>query len=272
MRYRPPRRGSGGFTLVELLVVIGIIALLISMLLPTLNRARESARTVACLANLRQIGLAAISYANTYNGYLPHGNVTNGYKNNHDPNYTAAPVTWHQFLDAFMTGEDLKASPKVNGIFRCPSATIDGGNWHYSAPARVMVQMGTKDASDRPYLFSRARRATEMLLAVDGVQQINVAETNASYARAGERLNNNVAPTSPGSPMAFYDPTRADIRDPIFGSAHANYETPTGDTNGLVRWRHGDDRTANAVFFDGHAETLARGEILNLHVRPDRDR
>src|SRR6187402_733969 len=60
-----------GFTLVELLVVIGIIALLISLLLPALGKARKSANTAACLSNQRQLVMAMHMYATAYQGRLP---------------------------------------------------------------------------------------------------------------------------------------------------------------------------------------------------------
>src|SRR3954464_6616626 len=70
MTYREAyRRGRGGFTLVELLVVVGIIAVLISILLPSLNRARERANRIVCASNQRQTYLACLVYASVYKEY-----------------------------------------------------------------------------------------------------------------------------------------------------------------------------------------------------------
>jgi len=71
------RRGLGGsrpraaFTIVELLVVIGIITVLMAILLPVLKNAREQARRAVCASNMRQIGIAALTYANDHKGILP---------------------------------------------------------------------------------------------------------------------------------------------------------------------------------------------------------
>ena len=66
------RRGRAGFTLIEMLVVISIISLLISILLPSLSRARDQAKSVHCLARLREYGTALSTYIGTGStGALP---------------------------------------------------------------------------------------------------------------------------------------------------------------------------------------------------------
>src|SRR5437763_1291349 len=67
------------FTLVELLVVIGIIAVLIGILLPSLNRARARSSQTACMSNLRQIGLAVRMYANDNRDHYPGPDVTGNF-------------------------------------------------------------------------------------------------------------------------------------------------------------------------------------------------
>ena len=74
-----PAATRGGFTLIELLVVISIIALLIGILLPALGAARESAQSIGCLSNLRQVGIGVNAYATDNKDFFPGANTSGAY-------------------------------------------------------------------------------------------------------------------------------------------------------------------------------------------------
>ena len=109
MRDRHDPRGPGratrrGFTLLELLIVIGIIAVLMGILLPVIAKARESSRRTVCLSNLRQIALAMNTYADHHKGRLPNGNppqtpndydATNAVLVRLNQDYVKSPAVFH---------------------------------------------------------------------------------------------------------------------------------------------------------------------------------
>ena len=157
-----------GFTLVELLVVIGIIAVLVGILLPALQRAREQANLVACQSNLRQIGQAIGIYVIDNNGTLPYG-LWSGYgvgDLSKTPNWTTPPPNgWGNGSDwTTLIQNDLNSSisssynsgnqtqrqilSRVRQVFMCPSApegpAFDPFNvvYHYICHPRLMPKLG----------------------------------------------------------------------------------------------------------------------------------
>lgn len=222
-----------GFTLVELLVVIGIIALLISILLPALNKARESAKAVQCASNMRQVGLAFIMYAGEYKGWLPPA-MSSAYRDNGlMPNGTDA-TTWVDLLintkllvvkEGKYTNSGNPWIDKYNiQVLQCPnqdaspwvsSAANDYLTvWSYTVPYYIFGVdnvNGTQAGQYRPHKLTDLKMSSQTMLLVE---------------------------SQVGSPYAF-----PIVFDPQGLAPEGNYGWDV---------RHNDNKSSNFLMADGH--------------------
>ena len=223
---------SLGFTLVELLVVIAVIAILAALLFPALSRARESARTAICATNLKQLGLAVALYGDEFGVYPP------GYTGPGDFTFVLSP---YLSKDAKVYGEEEKRSP----VIQCPSRTIQPSalTANYSAHPRVLVHTAYGETQIR---YGSLTRPSDTLILADAIQ--------LPEGRALATLVDVAGISTDG--------TAANAENPV----------PVGlDMDGIssgvgnLRYRHGD--RANLLFADGHVEAIRKGALREGHIK-----
>jgi prepilin-type processing-associated H-X9-DG protein/prepilin-type N-terminal cleavage/methylation domain-containing protein len=293
------RRFLAGFTLVELLVVIGIIALLISILLPALSRAKEAGNQIKCMANLRTIGQALVMYAGDYKGSLPIGELTTGETigpTTADPAYGSDPTNlstdWTVLVayelnkgagSSYVDPNTKNFNTGTRGFFLCPTAP-QSTNYtaniltDYSSHPRIIPDLGTTDGTTtfippftktwlRPYRIARIKRSSEMGLIFDASVANSVGSWNAHVVANGFDNNGiNVRVYMTDTFSAAVNPG-ASINTASGGGSQpftpAYYNTDSEQNLANIRFRHASNKKANVLMADGHVQAFTYNPLTH---------
>ena len=155
------------FTLIEMIVVISVIALLTAILMPALAKARQRGKSIACLSNLRQIGITAQMYTQTYDGYYPISRYTSpGVEHcwdftivNNSGNITVKPgILWHGEMI-----EEIQQCPSFKGNSSTPNDPYTGYNYNTS-----YVGHGEGETIETPSKINQVKKPDNCALFGDG--------------------------------------------------------------------------------------------------------
>ncbi|MDB5325206.1 MAG: hypothetical protein JWM57_775 [Phycisphaerales bacterium] len=256
-----------GFTLVELLVVIGIIVLLVAILLPSLNRAREAANQVKCLSNLRSLGQAFVLYNNSNRNYnVPSYNMKSGTTSTS----AAYPMDgWGPILDR---DGYVRVGEKRDGtVFTCPDA-----------PPEYNVTKVAKGTVLWPCVNPNTANS-ELTIPAEGFTKI----IRVGYWINADNPTGRIAAQVPGGPQWYYTaspgygpmgdgkimglqritnmrrPTQTIVlADGIYAGRQGDIKI-TDTANCRIGYRHksGGRPAANIAYADGHAGMLTTDEF-----------
>jgi prepilin-type N-terminal cleavage/methylation domain-containing protein len=239
----PVMRHRHAFTLVELLVVIGIIAVLISVLLPVLGKAKEAANSTKCLSNMKQVGIAVSLYINDNKSkWLPPYKAAE-----RTPNYipSGSPSWSGPFFFTFLSGRYLKEDARV---WICPT-----DRYLDTRPYQFRLYAKLRD-SNSSYLMNR-----DMPIFVNGpspASWIYQAPFDHNYYFHPRPLR---YVKKPSRMIVFAEGGAA----PSGALAYlASYRSVTDTQPDILRFDHRRRTSMSLCFADGHAEQLDRSEVM----------